>query len=283
MTYYINKIFNFLKGFKITNETPCQECLSVNQKLIETETRLSAILDRFPWIALLFNLNSENSEYLLPLAIDSKSQLGQDLFVANRTKDQTGSKFFVEFGATDGVYHSNTWLLEKKLGWNGILAEPCKHWHNKLFQERKCFIDKRCVSAESGLEVDFLEVEGANEDKELSVVFDYANNDCHSSTREKKNKLYKVNTISLNDLLDFYGAPKKIDYLSIDTEGSEYEIIRDFNFQKYEIDIITVEHNFKTDIRNKIYKLLTKAGFKRVFCDVSRFDDWYVSKSKCAN
>ena len=65
--------------------------------------------------------------------------------------------------------------------------------------------------------------------------------------------------------------------MSIDTEGSEYDIIKNFDFSKYQIDIITIEHNFKQDTRNQILKLLNEAGFERIFCDVSKFDDWYVA------
>ena len=74
---------------------------------------------------------------------------------------------------------------------------------------------------------------------------------------------------------DKYSAPKIIDYLSIDTEGSEYEILKKFNFDKYIFSVITCEHNF-TENRKKIFNLLTSKGYKRIFKDISRFDDWYI-------
>jgi hypothetical protein len=66
-----------------------------------------------------------------------------------------------------------------------------------------------------------------------------------------------------------------MDYLSIDTEGSEYDILSSFNFDKYKFRVITSEHNF-TQNREKIYTLLKKQGYERKFEDISEFDDWYV-------
>ncbi len=76
-------------------------------------------------------------------------------------------------------------------------------------------------------------------------------------------------------MLDKYQAPSKIDYLSIDTEGSEYEILSNFNFDKYQIQVITCEHNF-TPAREQVLSLLTSKGYVRKFDKVSQFDDWYV-------
>jgi len=84
-----------------------------------------------------------------------------------------------------------------------------------------------------------------------------------------------VQTVSLEDLLKKNNAPKYIDYLSIDTEGSEYEILSAFNFDEFNIKVITVEHNF-THQRELIFTLLTKHGYKRKYDYVSEFDDWYV-------
>ena len=98
---------------------------------------------------------------------------------------------------------------------------------------------------------------------------------CPNSSRRQKKKIYPVPTISLNDLLQTHNAPKNIDYLSIDTEGTEFEILNAFDFSKYSIKIITVEHNF-TSKREEIFELLSRNGYNRVFKEISLFDDWYV-------
>jgi hypothetical protein len=77
-------------------------------------------------------------------------------------------------------------------------------------------------------------------------------------------------------LLKKYDAPNQIDYLSIDTEGSELEILNAFDFSKYSFGVITVEHNH-TPQRELLYSLLTSKGYKRIFETVSNIDDWYVS------
>lgn len=89
--------------------------------------------------------------------------------------------------------------------------------------------------------------------------------------------MYDVQTISLVDLLDKYNAPAIIDYLSIDTEGSEYEILKEFNFSKYRFNVITCEHNH-TSAREKIFNLLTANGYVCKFRNLSMCDDWYVYK-----
>jgi len=93
----------------------------------------------------------------------------------------------------------------------------------------------------------------------------------------KNKNIYDVTTLSLVDMLDKYNAPKHIDYLSIDTEGSEFDILSAFDWDKYKIDVITCEHNF-TAYRQKIYDLLIDKGYERVLPELSKFDDWYILK-----
>ena len=73
-------------------------------------------------------LSRESKIPVAPFLPYSRAQLAQDIF-ALAVSNSTSPKFFVEFGATDGITLSNTWLLEKHLGWQGILAEPARTWH----------------------------------------------------------------------------------------------------------------------------------------------------------
>jgi FkbM family methyltransferase len=201
--------------------------------------------------------------------INYKSQFGQDIFVLHQLNFKKNG-FFVEFGATDGVSISNTFILEKEFGWNGILAEPAKIWHKQLNQNRGVIIDNRCVWSVSKNKLAFNETDM----NELSTIASYSSQDMHRDSREY-GKYYQVETISLLDLLNEHNAPQDIDYLSIDTEGSEYDIIKDFDFNRYNIKIITIEHNF-TEMREKIFTLLSSHGYKRVLTDYSLVDDWYI-------
>jgi len=199
----------------------------------------------------------------------SKSQLKQDIFVLLETGFKRNG-FFVEFGATNGIDLSNTYLLEKRFGWNGILAEPATCWHEELKKNRTASIEIDCVWVESGKSLNFNMVS----DAELSTINKFNDRDHHANLRQQGTN-YQVKTISLLDLLVKYNAPKNIDFLSIDTEGSEFDILSAFDFDQYTISIITCEHNFTHD-RQKIYELLTSKGYQRKFHGVSRWDDWYV-------
>jgi FkbM family methyltransferase len=227
-----------------------------------TQSGIDLILELPDWQALR----------LLKALGTSKSQLGQELFVLSELDFKTGG-FFVEFGATDGVNLSNTYLLEKEFMWTGILAEPGKGWHRDLRNNRSCYIETDCVWRDSNSTLTFNEVNFA----EHSTIDAFSSSDVHAKTRRHGNK-YNVNTISLEDMLDKYKAPREIDYLSIDTEGSEYEILSNFDFRKYQIKIITCEHNFTSD-RERICSLLTRNDYVRKLTTLSRFDDWYVKRT----
>jgi len=77
-------------------------------------------------------------------------------------------------------------------------------------------------------------------------------------------------------------APREIDYISIDTEGSEFEILSTFDFRKYSVKIWTIEHNWSEN-RSKIENLLKESGYRRVFSNLSQVDDWYISSEIILN
>jgi FkbM family methyltransferase len=202
----------------------------------------------------------------------SRSQIYQDLFVQFILGDKHNG-FFVEFGATNGIDLSNSYALETKFAWNGILAEPARIWHDALKRNRKAEIDTACVWSRTGEIIEFNEVSMA----EYSTISGYSNRDAHARVRAHGKK-YVVDSISLADLIKSHNAPSEIDYLSIDTEGSEFEILNNFDFST-SIKIITVEHNYAKKDRELIYSLLTANGYERYFEKFSGWDDWYVQRS----
>ena len=205
----------------------------------------------------------------------SQSQLAQDL-LALAICDEHSDGYFVEFGATDGFRWSNTWLLEKYLGWKGILCEPAEIWHEHLLKNRSCLIDTSCVAESSGHKTEFLEA-SQDSSPELSTVKSYAKSgDWASQIRQDNAKYYDVQTVSLNDLLDEYDAPNKIQFLSIDIEGSEADILGSFDFSKRQIKVVCVEHNYVEAQRAKIRKIMLNNGYDHVYPELSIFDDWYV-------
>jgi FkbM family methyltransferase len=202
----------------------------------------------------------------------SRSQLGQDLWVLEQLNwKQNG--YFVEFGATDGVLLSNTWLLEKHFGWQGICAEPNPKLYERLQQNRTCKVSPACVYRSSGECMPFVLADA------YGGLTDLGQDDQHV---EKRNAyaavgdLIEVTTTSLMDLLNQHQAPTVIDYLSIDTEGSELEILKGIDWSRYQFRCITVEHNF-TAQREGIKALLEGQGYQRW---EAQWDDWYVNTNK---
>jgi len=206
--------------------------------------------------------------YLFAERHRSRAQIMQDLWVCFELGNQRNG-FFVEFGATDGRTNSNTAVLEAEYGWRGILAEPNPAWHPALGDNRSAAMDPRCVAAHSGETVDFLVVE----DPELSTIAAYATQDHFATLRSRAPKI-AVQTVALNDLLADHDAPPVIDYISIDTEGSELDILTTFDFDRWRVRLFSIEHN-NTERESQLDTLMAQHGYRRVFAEFSQWDAWY--------
>ena len=203
--------------------------------------------------------------YLLLNRKKSKSQLFQDLFVLfNFNEKRNGT--FLEFGATDGFSLSNTYLLENSYEWKGVLAEPSPQWHESLNKNRpNCKIINDCIYSESGKSLDFF----VSNTGVLSTIEEFKHSDLksmpgNSKIRNSGGYSTKVSSISLNDVFIKYFNSSPIDYMSIDTEGSELEILRNFDFKKFGPSILTVEHNH-SDEERIIDELLKVNDYIRYF------------------
>jgi len=197
----------------------------------------------------------------------SKSQLRQELFclIQNNFKR---SGFFVEFGALDGVTGSNTYVLEKYFDWSGILAEPNPNFWNDLVSIRTARVEKVAIGAEKSQSREFLNLGN------LSTFSEYQRSDSHDRSLGKR---MFVQTITLNELLHRNDAPNVIDFMSIDTEGSELEIVSQFNFHKWRLNFVCIEHNYSSNAK-LLLEVFENNGYRQVFSEYSHFDFFLVPK-----
>lgn len=207
----------------------------------------------------------------------SHSELKQDI-LALAVSDSKQNGFFVEFGIMDGIYASNTYLLESQFDWQGIVCEPGKVFHEKIKSQRKCSVDFRAVASKSGDQLAFKETQTQ---LGLSGLVDYFNPiERHTKKRKSsEGETYLVETVSLADLLEQHDAPEHIDYISMDTEGSELAILENFNFSKYKISLFTIEHNFVDVYRDSIKKIMERNNYINILANRSKYDDWYIHSS----
>jgi len=197
---------------------------------------------------------------LIALLPESKAKDGQDLVAAHLVD---GAGFFVDVGAYDGVHKSNTWMLEMVLGWNGILVEPHPVFFNRLADARSGQLDARAISDVSGQTVRFI-----LDDQRSRIV---------EGVPAGRDGSVEVETVSIAQLLSDHAAPEHIDYLSIDVEGREIEVLAGFPFEERTIGLVTAEHNFDATARGAVRDLLEGHGYIHVLPHLSRNEDWFVN------
>jgi FkbM family methyltransferase len=182
-------------------------------------------------------------------ALTFMSQNKQDEFVLNNFfKKSDGTYitdgFFIEFGAYDGKLYSNTFALEE-LGWKGICIEPIASAFKQLQKNRSCICINGCVSDTTGTAL-FREVGDGREvlsglaekfsDRDINLIENYY----HAPST-----YYEVPCFKFSTILKEYGV-KKIDFLSIDTEGNELGILQSLSKDELaSIRFICIEDNLR--------------------------------------
>lgn len=193
------------------------------------------------------------------------SQSNQDKWVVEFLRFKKNG-YFVELGAYDGIQTSNTYYMEKNLGWEGLCVEANPRVYQSLIKNRKS--------------------------KNVNVALNDYVGECFFLGDKITTHGIKVPCNLLSNVLIENNCPNNIDYLSIDIEGYEYIVLKDFDFDRWNIGMMTIEHNLYCDgdgRKNKIYNLLTKNGFERVVEDApcldknplyfnKPYEDWYVNK-----
>jgi FkbM family methyltransferase len=202
-------------------------------------------------------VNPENAvdvSCIIKTLMETPSERFQDVFALLLSGGKHNG-FFVEFGACNGLAASNTLTLERNFGWSGILAEPDIFWHDRLSKNRTARIDKRCVSAVTGDQLQFYQSDRPG-NSSADKTHPYLGNVVDS---------YTVETVSFMDLLKDHDAPRDIDFLSVDTEGHEKEVFVNFDFDRYRFGFICVEQHEQLSPEDRVRPMLEAAGYKVIF------------------
>lgn len=201
------------------------------------------------------------------------SQYGQDSFIHNNLLSNTDSNIFIDIGAYDGIEGSNTKFFEEYLGWDGICFEPNPKLFDKLKTNRTC----QCVCGaawDTNEQQTFRMIEGYSE-MLSGIVSELAPEHINRIEQECKDhngvyvdvpvNCYDINQfLLLNDIID-------ITYFSIDTEGSEYRVLKALDLDKIHIKIFSVENNYGD---SNVNNYLSNFGYKKI--TTLSIDDIYI-------
>lgn len=202
----------------------------------------------------------------------SQQQTAQDFHVVNFFKGKTDG-YFVDVGAHDGMTMSNTYLLERFFGWRGVCVEPDPEIFKRMTLLRNSCKTNMFQCAAFDGSVTEIEFSRSKESGGLLSGIVETLGEYKEKVSGEKDSI-KVPSRTLTSILDEAGAPPVMDYLSLDTEGSEYAILKALDMKKYKFRFVTVEHNFEQPKRSSIRELLEKNGY--IYIVQMAWDDFYI-------
>lgn len=220
------------------------------------------------------------------MQINYSSKEGQDKWVLETLSNKTKG-IFVDIGAHDGVDDSNSYCLEKYFGWSGLCVEanPNPKSFPRLQSNRSCISENCAVFDRNG----FVDFAARTSRAQTCGIYsdDFINEHTIKQVQNKSFSVIQVPCYTLEFLLEKHSLPNIIDYLSLDVEGAELNILKCFNFNKYKFRTLTIEHGYNEkspvglNIHNKnrkekIKDLLIKNGYS--FVKTCVCDDFFVKK-----
>ena len=178
---------------------------------------------------------------------------------------------YIDVGCNHPIKYNNTYLLYKK-GWHGLNIDLDKKSIDQFNKLRKRDINILTLVTSTD-----------NEEKELYYYHERSaintiSKELAKSRNQRHKEIKKIKGISLNSIIENSKFKEsKINLLSIDIENYEYEALKNFNFDKYEIDVIVTEitdinvknleiYNLSLEniVETNLYKIILKNNYKLI-------------------
>ncbi|NDW04367.1 FkbM family methyltransferase [Jiella pacifica] len=245
-------------------------------------SRLSLRLDRYNPVAsfaelnrrtggewglknVVFEKDPELFALFMQYGLHQRAQILQDLAYLKHFGVPDRGGFFVEVGVGDGIHLSNTHLFEKQFGWDGLLVEPNPAFHDPIRASRSASLETSAAFDAAG-SMDFV----------CSGELSGLTNGTGRDHRRREGRIVEVPTATLTEIFQRHSVPERIQFLSIDTEGSELNVLQGLDFTRYAVDFVVVEHNFDAEKREAVARLMADRGFRNASSAASLWDDWFV-------
>ena len=186
---------------------------------------------------------------------------GEDIFISKFFRNLKKG-FFVDVGALHPINGSLTYLLYQK-GWNGINIDMMKENLKlfNIFRKRDVNLDVAVSSSKGSINAYLFEVGSGINTNQLEVAKEWKN-------RLNKNFMKrKVKKNTLNNILISNKVVNDFDFLNIDVEGHEFDVLKGLNLKKYRPKLISIEiHVLKTEeiFRSNVFKYLSKNNYELI-------------------
>ena len=157
--------------------------------------------------------------------------------------------FYVELGANDGVNQSNTLFFEIKKNWKGVLIEPTPHNFIRCKEQRsnrnKIFCNA-CVSfdyKDKYVDIKYANLMTISENLNLDLEDKEAHIEAGKKHLTETDSVFSFGSVAatLNSLLEKANAPSVIDFMSLDVEGAELEVLKGINFEQFSFKYMLIE------------------------------------------
>jgi FkbM family methyltransferase len=189
------------------------------------------------------------------LSYEAETELKEAFFAGEN------AGYFVEVGANDPQIHSETWHLEQR-GWTGVLIEPQSDLAEKLRQSRTAKVYAIACSSP------------ANSGTSMSLNAAGAHSSLHADffvSGMKRQGIIEVPVRTLDEILIDAKAPAPVDFMSIDVEGHEVEVLDGFDMIRWRPRLLLVEDHA---MNTRLHRLLVARGYKWI--RRTGLNNWYV-------
>jgi FkbM family methyltransferase len=170
----------------------------------------------------------------------------------------------LEVGGYDGITHSNTWVLEQ-MRWRCILIEAVPQFFDQMVLNRPNAVCIHAAVGRPGSELMYVNGEWSGLKRTMT-------RGCAEGHKLRDSEVIRVHPQRLAEL----NVPSYLDYLSLDTEGNEDEILEDWFEAGGRCKALTVEFNYDTDKYYRFLHLCAKYGMKLE--RVQGFDLFFLSR-----